>query len=72
MSMAVIFFALLHATMCVSGSDTGYPTFIDSLGAHTKTVITGCYYTLWPYQVSALPGILYYTKKRSAPTESLQ
>lgn len=64
--------ALLHATICVSGSDIGCLTIIDSLCAATKTVITGCYYTPWPYQVSPWPSILCHSKKRSARTKGLQ
>lgn len=59
MCMAIIFIALLQTVICVSGSDTGSLTFIDSLGTRTKTIITECYYTLWPYQVSLWPGILH-------------
>lgn len=36
MILAVIFIALLHAASCMSGSDTGYLTFIDSLSAPLK------------------------------------
>lgn len=52
--------------LSVLGSGADIHTFIDSLCAHSKTVITCCYYTL--YQKSPWPCVTHSSTKRSERT----
>lgn len=52
--------------LSVLGSGADIHTFIDSLGAHSKTVITWCYYTL--YQKSPRPCVTHSSTKRPERT----
>lgn len=54
--------ALLH--LCVSESNALYLTFIDFFWNPHSTVITGNYYSMWPYQASLGPAVIFYAKIR--------